>query len=111
MQAVKFVEHILTIVLRAVRAILLSIPITTVVVGSIVEAVGFITSHHFLTLTHIVAVAFALVSAYAVALTYATVECVLGAVRVGEILERDFAKQESLIATGLKTLEKTLTRL
>lgn len=90
-QALHFVRDILQTVLRAVLVTFISAPIAALAVAGITEAVAAIVTHHFpgSSDTHILAIVLALVFGYAVALTYAVVECVRGAIYVGERLERD----------------------
>lgn len=112
-KALQVIEHTLRTVLRAVRSIFLSAPIAAVVAGGLTEGGSALLSHQFpgSFLTHALAILIAIVTGYAVALTYAVVESVRGAVRIGELLERDVFQQSSLLGRAVHGLEHTIGRL
>ena len=109
-QGLRFVEHTLSTVLRAVLAIFLSFPVAGAITAIIVEAVGSLAAQQFPAppLTHVLAIAFALVVGYATALTYAVVESIVGATRVARFLEQDVMREGTLLEKGIKQLERTV---
>ena len=109
-QGLRFVEHTLSTVLRAVLAIFLSFPVAGAIAALAVEGVGALVSHQFPAppLTHALAIAFGLVVGYATALTYAVVESIVGATRVARFLEQDVMREGTLLEKGIRTLERTV---
>jgi hypothetical protein len=109
-QGLRFVEHTLGTILRAVLAIFFSFPVAGAIAAIVVEAIGALVSQRFPAppLTHVLAIAFALVVGYATALTYAVIESIVGATRVAKFLEQDVMHEGSLLEKGFKQLERTV---
>ncbi len=107
MQGLHFIEHVLRTILRTVLAIFLTFPIAALVGAGAVEGVGSLTTHQFPApiQVHVLALAFAVVVGYAAALTYAVIESIIGAVRIGESLERDFFRQGTVLEKTMQQFE------
>ncbi len=105
---IQFVERLTHTVWRVILSIIVSAPLAGVVAGGAVEAVSALTTHQFPgpILTHVLALVFAIVTAYSVALTYAVIECTMGAVRIARMLDEDINRNRTLIE---RTLMKPIT--
>jgi hypothetical protein len=102
-QVVHLLHTVLTTLLRAVRAIFLSIPLAGILAAGAVEGISAAVTHQFpgSLVTHVLAAAFGIVVAYASALTLAVIEATRGGIYLARMLERDFSHEAS-------TLDKTI---
>jgi hypothetical protein len=106
-QILHILHNVLTTLLRAVTAILVSIPVAGLLAAGAVEGASVLLTHTAPTLlTHLLAAAFGLVVAYASALTLATIEATRGGLYLARMIEHDFSRETSSLDKAIHGFEQ-----